>query len=243
MYTAREREQFGAGLGDAAGDAPNGADKARWGPSTALVGLAFAIIATVLFVGFVALLFLAAGVDNPDSSPAFEFAAIAVQSIAFVTVALVMTGKPSLRAFGFRPFKPSALGWALLALVGYFVLSGIYIALVQPPRDDLPQQLGADNGPLLAAITGVFVIAVAPPIEEFFFRGFLYQALRNRLGMWSGAIASGLIFGAIHFKPEFLVPLAILGTILALLFEKTGSLWPCILVHALNNALAFAVSL
>ena len=52
-----------------------------------------------------------------------------------------------------------------------------------------------------------------------------------------------MIFGAIHFKPEFLVPLAILGTILALLFEKTGSLWPCILVHALNNGLAFAVSL
>jgi membrane protease YdiL (CAAX protease family) len=51
------------------------------------------------------------------------------------------------------------------------------------------------------------------------------------------------VFGAIHFKPAFLVPLAILGMVLALLFQKTNSLWPCILVHALNNALAFAVTL
>ena len=92
-------------------------------------------------------------------------------------------------------------------------------------------------------MTGVFVIGVAPVVEEFFFRGFLYQSLRTRLGVSGGAVVSGLIFGAIHFKLEYLVPLAILGTALALLFQKTGSLWPCIIVHAANNALAFAVNL
>jgi membrane protease YdiL (CAAX protease family) len=89
----------------------------------------------------------------------------------------------------------------------------------------------------------VFVIGVAPPVEEFFFRGFLYQSLRTRLGVLGGAVVSGLIFGAIHFKPEFLIPLASLGFLLAWLFEKTGSLWPCIAVHAINNTLAFAVLL
>jgi uncharacterized protein len=242
MHTAQEQEPL-SGVVNGAPEALDAPDKPRWAASTALVGLFFAILATVLFVGFVALAFVAAGVENPDDSPGFDFAAIAVQSIAFVAVALAVTGTPSPRAFGFRPFKPSALGWALAALVAYFVLSAIYIALVQPPQDDLPQQLGADNGTFLAVLTGVFVIAVAPPIEEFFFRGFLYQALRNRLGVWGGALLSGVIFGAIHFKPEFLVPLAILGTILALLFQKTNSLWPCILVHALNNTLAFAVTL
>ena len=52
------------------------------------------------------------------------------------------------------------------------------------------------------------------------------------------AIVSGLIFGAIHLKLEYLVPLAILGTALALLFQKTGSLWPCIMRPRANNALA-----
>ena len=36
--------------------------------------------------------------------------------------------------------------------------------------------------------------------------------------------------------------LAILGVILALLFEKTSSLWPCIMLHAINNTLAFIYS-
>ena len=210
MYTAREQEQVAGDLGGSPNRAIDARDRPRWAASTALLGLLFAILATVLFVGFVALAFVAAGVDHPDNSPAFQFAAIAVQSVAFVTIALVMTGIPSLREFGFRRFKPSALGWALLALVAYFALSGVYIALVHPPRDDLPQQLGADNGALLAVVTGLFVIGVAPPIEEFFFRGFLYQSLRNRVGVWGGAASSGLVFGAIHFKPEFLVPLAIL---------------------------------
>jgi membrane protease YdiL (CAAX protease family) len=146
------------------------------------------------------------------------------------------------RQFGFRPFGSSAIGWALVALLAYFVLSAIYVQLAHPPEDDLPQELGADQSTALAVITGVFVIAVAPPVEEFFFRGFVYQAFRNRIGVIAGAAVSGLLFGAIHFKPAFLVPLAILGTALALLFHKTDSLWPCILVHALNNALAFAVT-
>jgi hypothetical protein len=54
-------------------------------------------------------------------------------------------------------------------------------------------------------------------------------------------LLSALIFGAIHLEFFKLVQLAILGVILALLFEKTRSLWPPIILHAVNNALAFAV--
>ena len=85
----------------------------------------------------------------------------------------------------------------------------------------------------------MLLIVVAPFAEEFFFRGFLYQAFRNSFGVWPGAILSGLIFGAIHFEFFKLVQLAILGVILALLFEKTQSLWPPIMLHAINNTLAF----
>jgi len=55
-----------------------------------------------------------------------------------------------------------------------------------------------------------------------------------------GALLSGLLFGAIHLQFFKLVQLAILGVILALLFEKTRSLWPPIILHAVNNSLAFA---
>jgi membrane protease YdiL (CAAX protease family) len=225
---------------------PRGSDDdPRWPASAGLLGLLVALVATFVLSAIVAVAYFAAGVDSPDKSDSFDFAALAAQNLAFVAAALLMAermGRPSARQFGFRPFKPSALGWAVAGIAVYFVISAIYVAIFQPPDDDLPQQLGADKSTLLAVITGIFVVAVAPVVEEFFFRGFLYQALRTRLGVWGGAVTSGLIFGAIHFKPEFLVPLAVLGTVLALVFQKTGSLWPCILIHAANNALAFAVT-
>jgi uncharacterized protein len=216
-----------------------------WSASTGLSGLVLALFGTFALVAVLAGVYAAFGVTDLDDSDSFQFVAIAAQSLAFVGAVLILTerrgGRPRLREFGFRPIRRRALLWAAGALVVYFVLSAIYVAIAQPPTDDLPQELGADKSTALAVITGLFVIGVAPPVEEFFFRGFLYQALRNRLGVRGGAVLSGLLFGAIHLKPEYLVPLAILGTILALLFQRTNSLWPCILVHAANNALAFAV--
>jgi membrane protease YdiL (CAAX protease family) len=227
-------------------DVPPEPAEPRWPPSAGLIGLLVALIATFVLTGIVAAVYYAIGFDDPEDTSSFEFAAIAVQSFAFVAAAFMMTerlGKPDLRQFGFRPFQGSAIGWAVVAMLVYFVLSAIYVSILQPPSDDLPQELGADQSTTLAIMTGVFVVGVAPVVEEFFFRGFLYQSLRTRLGVSGGSIASGLIFGAIHLKFEYLVPLAVLGTALALLFQKTGSLWPCIMVHAANNALAFAVNL
>jgi membrane protease YdiL (CAAX protease family) len=225
---------------------PVRSERPRWPPSVGLIGLLVALVATFVVTGIAATIYALSGYDHPTDAPSFDFVALALQSAAFVGAALLMTerlGRPSARQFGFRPFKTSAIGWTLLALAVYYVLSALYISIAHPPTDDLPQQLGANQSTALAVITGIFVIGVAPPVEEFFFRGYVYQALRTRLGVWGGAFTSGLVFGAIHLKPEYLVPLAILGMTLALLFEKTDSLWPCILIHALNNAVAFAVTL
>ena len=67
----------------------------------------------------------------------------------------------------------------------------------------------------------MLLIVVAPFAEEIFFRGFLYQAFRNSFGVLARRAAERVIFGAIHLEFFKLVQLAILGVILALLFEKT----------------------
>jgi CAAX protease family protein len=217
-----------------------------WSASMGLLALVIAFAGALMLAVLMAPFFWAFGVEDPEDSSGFAFAATAAQSIAFVAAVIGVTsrtGRPSARKFGFRPFGVGALGWALLALVTYFVLAAIYVELANPPSDELPREFGADESTALAVLTGVLVIGIAPPVEEFFFRGFLYQAFRNRFGVLGAAALSSILWGAIHFKPEFLVPLAMLGVILALLFQKTGSLWPCILVHAVNNAIAFSVTL
>ena len=161
-----------------------------------------------------------------------------------VAYAMTAEGGPvSPRTFGIRSFRPSAIGTMALAFGVYIGLSAVYSALVAPPCDNLPDDLGIHKSALLATLAGIFVIGVAPVAEEFFFRGFIFQALRRSWGVWFAAPASGLIFGAAHFELDKLVPLAILGTALAYVFHRTRSLFPCIMLHALNNTFAFIVLL
>jgi uncharacterized protein len=211
-----------------------------------LLGLVVAGVGTVLAAMLIAIGFAAAGVHNIDNNHAFVLLATLAQDTVFVITAYALTAErgPVLPGtFGLRRFGPAAVGTMAIAFIAYFVLSAIYGALVSPPCDKLPDDLGVKESTALAVLAGVFVIGIAPVAEEFFFRGFLFQSLRQSWGVWIAAPASGLIFGAVHFAPDKLVPLAILGTALAYVFHKTRSLWPCILLHALNNTIAFVVLL
>jgi membrane protease YdiL (CAAX protease family) len=211
--------------------------------SKALLVLRVAIVGGLAAVLLVMVGFAAFGVDDFNGNHAFEFAAAFASDLALVVAAFVLTAEGGTGSvwfkLGFRRFKPSALGWAVLAFGVYLVLASIYTVLFNPPQDNLPDQLGANESTLLAVVTGIFVIGVAPVVEETFFRGFLFQALRNSWGVWLAVPASAVIFSAIHLEPDKFVQLAILGMALAFVFHKTRSLWPCIMLHALNNTIAF----
>ena len=208
-----------------------------------LTGLLVGIAAVLVTSGLLAIPFALAGADL--DSGAFIIVGTIVQDLVMIAVAYFVTadlGSPTPRTFGLRPFRSSALGWVFAAFAAYLVLTSIYAVLVDPPSEQLPSGLeSADQDVLLAIATGMLLIVVAPVAEEIFFRGFLYQAFRNSFGVLGGALLSGVIFGGIHFELFKLVQLGMLGVILALLFEKTRSLWPPIILHAVNNALAFAV--
>ena len=215
----------------------------RWSASSALVALLSAIMASLLTASLIAALFVAGGTDADqlDSTPGFTLTGTIFQEVAFVAAALIAAAqvtRPTPSQFGLGRVSLSMLGWAAVAFFGFLAIAQLYGTLVDIPTDDLP--FAEHPTTLVAVITGIFVIGIAPPVEEFFFRGFLYQALRGRFGVAAGAIGSGLLFGVVHLEaPVQMGLLAILGVILALLFQRTGSLWPCILVHATNNAFAF----
>ena len=221
---------------------PSGDEVAqRLTASKGLIGFGVGIIGVVVASGLLAIPFAVAGADL--DSGGFIIAGTIVQDLVMIAAAYFVTadlGHPTPRTFGLRPFRSSALGWIFAALVTYLILTSIYTVLVDPPSEQLPSGLeNADQDLLLAIATGMLLILVAPFAEELFFRGFLYQAFRNSLGVLPGALLSALIFGAIHFEFFKLVQLSILGVILALLFEKTGSLWSPITLHAINNTLAY----
>jgi uncharacterized protein len=98
----------------------------------------------------------------------------------------------------------------------------------------------------LSPVGGLFmalaVIVVAPVAEELFFRGFFYRALRSRLRVWSAALIDGVVFGSLHFQGSdtaiTLPIIAVFGVLVCLIYERTGSLFAVIGVHALFNTIA-----
>ena len=92
-------------------------------------------------------------------------------------------------------------------------------------------------------------IIFAPMLEEFIFRGFLHQAIRDVISVdtpWLNITLCSAIFAGIHISAaqwQTLPALFILGGILGWMYEKTASLWPCIILHACFNSLNIAIVL
>ena len=181
-----------------------------------------------------------------------------VFDLSFVAAALYAvsrTGVLRTADFGFRraPLRAAAAA-ALGGAVLYYVATAAYAAIFGLHKaDKLPQGLNVSgsNGALVAV--AIFVCVVAPICEEFFFRGFLFGALRGALGrafgergaMLAAAVVVGLLFGAVHSGSapvEYLIPLGFLGFVLCLVRWRTGSLYPCMALHSANNALALGVN-
>ena len=82
-----------------------------------------------------------------------------------------------------------------------------------------------------------FALAVlmAPPAEEFLFRGMLLRALDREWGGWRAIVASSLFF-AIYHPPVSWIPVAVVGFANAWLYRRSGHLMPCILAHMAYNA-------
>jgi membrane protease YdiL (CAAX protease family) len=179
-----------------------------------------------------------------------NLSATVVQDLSLIGAALLFArtwALPAPEHFGLRRTRIGpAIGWALLAWGAFYLFTAAFMAVLglHPSEEDLTKQLGVQGTGGLVGIA-VLVTVVAPMAEEFFFRGFFFSALRNWKGMWPAALITGSVFGVIHAggsDPAYLVPLALFGVLLCLIYARTRSLWPCIALHCANNTLAFGVS-
>lgn len=111
------------------------------------------------------------------------------------------------------------------------------MAAAEHANDVLVRLLGTGLGtPALVWIL-ILVGMIVPVGEEIFFRGFVYGTLR-RWGVVPGTLLSAIYFGAVHEQIVHFLPIALLGIVLALLYERTGSLIPSMAVHGINNVVA-----
>lgn len=226
------------------------ADERAWRPLSGLFALVAAFGAAIAGAIFIAAVAGIAGASFEDPPPSVNISAVVVQDLALIGAAVFfasLAARPRPSHFGLRPtaFGPAA-GWTILAYGAFFAISALWISgLGIDEEDKLPDELGVDESSIALIAVAVLVTVVAPIAEEFFFRGYFFTALRNWRGLWPAALITGIVFGGIHIASSpvgFLMPLAVFGVVLCLLYARTGSLYPSIALHAINNSIAFGAS-
>jgi membrane protease YdiL (CAAX protease family) len=229
----------------AAGEGPD-----RWPPWSAvgalLAGFAFTLVASLIVVtGGVAI----SGGDVNDPPGWANIVGLVLQDASFVGAsvlfaALALRPRPWHFGLAMPPKVGRAVGLTVAAFVAYAVFATIYLAIVgTSDKQDINKDLGVGDGTGDLIAVAICVCVLAPLAEEFFFRGFIFGALRNWRGPWLSAVITGLLFGGAHALGSpvaFLLPLAVLGGLLCVLRQLTGSLYPGIALHCVNNVIAMA---
>jgi membrane protease YdiL (CAAX protease family) len=220
-----------------------------WTPFAALlIGLMVALVGQTIVLVIAA----AFGWDGDRQTPAMTIAATIIQDAGFiggaVAMAWITAGRPTPAQFGLRrPSVVQAIGGVVGAYVTFQLVALLYALVVNTSqKQDILDQLGANRSGAYLAASAVVVCVLAPIAEELLFRGFFFTALRNAMPTLLAAISTGVLFGLVHVIGTpfpLIVPLAVLGFLLCLLYLYTGSLLPCMALHSINNAIAFGVSL
>ncbi len=151
--------------------------------------------------------------------------------VAWVAVAVVRRAGVDLRPM----FRWPRLGRYWWIVAGLFILQLVFslaaitlTQLVFPGLGDGLEDVGQGN-----LVIAVLALVVTPPlVEETVFRGVLLEryAVKWRLGV--GILVSALFFGVLHVDP---IGAGMFGVVTGLLYLRTRSLWPGILLHAANN--------
>jgi membrane protease YdiL (CAAX protease family) len=149
------------------------------------------------------------------------------------------------------PINSRRLGWGATiktALYSFFVaipiiwtLSAAWTGLlhlfgISPPQQEPVLWFVEADGLSMILMMVAATVFIAPVTEEFLFRGCFYRFLKARTTLPVAMAVSGIFFALLHYSMLAVVPLFVLGVILAYAYEKTGNLKVPILIHAFWNA-------
>ena len=191
---------------------------------------------------------------DESASVQFFYVLLAEATAVAVVLLVLRARKLSRQAIGLIRPRFSDI-WK--GLVGFAVFYGLLIVVISlllqifPGIDTGQEQdigfknLNTANDTMLAFVA----LVLLPPIgEEILMRGYLYSGLRSRWRFVTAGLVTSAIFGAAHLQlgTDSTLWLAavntfVLSLVLVYLRERTGALYAGMLVHALNNFIAFGV--
>jgi len=131
--------------------------------------------------------------------------------------------------------------WGYIAAVPILIVSlAIIMFIVKitgyvPEKQPVVELFIKETNVSFLFFSTLFAAIIGPAIEEIFFRGFMYKALKRHIGLLGAALLTSVIFAALHTNVVGFLPIFMLGLLLVYLYEKTGTLVASMTVHITHN--------
>lgn len=147
-----------------------------------------------------------------------------------------------LQILGFRRFNVRrVLPWMIVLFLSFFLVNYLYQLLITTFHLPLQtnDQVILEQGkvtPISVYATLIAAAVIAPLCEEVFFRSFTFMGFLRSMPLWVAIVLSAFLFALIHLDLASFAILFFIGLSLAFLRWYSNSIWPCIILHMLNNA-------
>ncbi len=192
-----------------------------------LIGLLFSVVS-----GF-------AGFDAKTATAEMQGRYMCILYLASMSLGLIGVliyrrkrgGTGKVVSFSTARLNPILLLWACVFLFAV----GVVIKPLLELLPDAQPKVGSGVWTLVA------LVVFAPFFEEMLCRGVVLGSLRAKYGVVIAWLGSSLFFGVLHIAPQLVVNGCIMGLVLGYICLATGSIWASILLHAVNNAFAYAL--
>lgn len=154
---------------------------------------------------------------------------------------VVYTKRDFRQTYGFAKAKlPGYLGGVLIA-VGMVLLNVVIAAGLMKLFPESAANIETTFDGILGdnAMAAFVVIALTPAIcEEMLFRGVILHALKAKYRISSAIAITAALFGLYHMSLVKFIPTGLLGLVLCIVVWRTGSIYPAMVMHFINNAIS-----
>jgi len=148
-----------------------------------------------------------------------------------------------LNGFSWWRFLLFVVGGLLILTTSVILIFSLVVWLVPSFNADQAQSnaLTYGNSGVGLWLSFAAAVIVAPFVEELYFRGLILPVLMRRFGTFFGIFLTSLLFALLHFQPNVVIYTFILAIILAIIRLRLKSVIPSMLLHSLNNLIAFSI--
>lgn len=207
------------------------------GDMLALLGIALGAQIVVGTAAMLFMLFAGHGFDYKSMEPAalgklmaaLYFCSMSITLAGILYYRRARGGSGPWARFSARGLNPALLLWAFVLIFA--------VGVVLEPLLRLLPELSLDVGRGFWTILSL--VLFAPVFEELICRGVVLGSLHARYGVVTAWLVSSLFFGVLHGQPAQVIGASVIGLILGFVYLATDSMWSVMILHALNNAVAY----